>query len=614
MNETKQFIKTIESLHNSVIQVLNQAIKKYQIISGSIESVDLKEVENILTTEIKVKDFTLQSLFDEIKSAYPRDLISFDLDAEKLKSRKKKQFLRTHNGGFLCLAISDDAKILLTGLADATLRVWDLTEKKQIACYDEHKNEVLCVTISSDSTLAVSGSEDKSLILWDLRRHCVKHVFRGHSGAVFSVALSLDTNLMISSCYKKEIIFWSMQSFASLRKIQTQYVVCSLFVSSNNELYSATGWFLEKWNIISFKKSKSIDAHFQKINSITKTKNNKFLITGSDDYTVRLWNMSTLKNKGTLSGHSDAVRSVCVSEDDTKILSAGEDNTIIVWSIDTLSQIHKFSYHNDFILGVNCYNDMIYSVSRDARIGIAKLSSKSFKSYLCLKPFTVKAIHQMGNFIAYGCLETVALWGLNESEILLEGHCNLVQAVCFSPNMRKLMSSSKGNKKNLIVWDLQQRCVLSILNGHRDSVFCIDISADGSNAISGDADNLVLYWDLDKTKEICKFEGHTCFVESVKFTKSKMYAASGGTDRTVIVWDLMNKVRYAVFNGHQDYVWKVSITSDDEQVVSGDLSDGIRVWSIKLKQEIFRFKNLEEAKEWLSVNKEMRSEFSKFIV
>ena len=469
------------------------------------------------------------------------------------------------------------------------------------------------MAISTDSSLAVSGSEDRSLILWDLRNHCSKHKFRGHSGAVFSVALSLDTKLMISSCHKKEIIFWSMQSYAILRKIQTQYVVYSLLVGPKDEIYSATGWFLEKWSMISYKKSESIDAHLQCINSITKTRNNKFLISGSDDFTIKLWNMASLSNKGTLSGHLMAVKSVCVSSDDTKIISAGEDFTIIIWSIDSLSQIHKLLHHNEFVLGVTCYKDMIYSVSRDARIGIAKLSSKSYKSFLYLKPFTVKAIHQIGNLIAYGCLEAVNLWGLRETEIVLEGHVNLVQAVCFSPNMRKLMSSSMGDKQNLIVWDLQQMCILSILTGHKNTVFCIDISADGSNAISGDADAIVLYWDLDKTKEICKFIGHTCFVKSVKLTKSKMYAVSGGSDRTVIVWDITNKVKYAVFNGHQDYVWKVSITSDDEQIVSGDLTDGIRVWSINSKKEIFRFKDLKEAKQWLMINKEMRSEFSRFI-
>ena len=124
ISEARELIKTIENLNNSVIQELNQQIKKYEQFLCKIDSVDLIEVENILTTEIRLKNLNFQSLVDEIKRVYPRDLISFDVDAEKLKSRKKKHFLREHNGEFNCLAISGDGQALLTGSSDATLRVW----------------------------------------------------------------------------------------------------------------------------------------------------------------------------------------------------------------------------------------------------------------------------------------------------------------------------------------------------------------------------------------------------------------------------------------------------------------------------------------------------------
>ena len=337
------------------------------------------------------------------------------------------------------------------------------------------------------------------------------------------------------------------------------------------------------------------------------------MITGSDDKTVKVWDLSSIKSYATLEGHSQAVNSVCVTSDDTQIISSSTDKTIIVWSIDSLSKIYQLTHHNERIFGVKCFEDWIVSVSRDARIGIASLLQKRFEAYLALKPFAVRSKQQKNNLVVYGSLNTVAVWGMNETEILLEGHNSLVEAVCFTSNAEKLVSASRGISKNLIVWDLQQKCVLSYLEGHPNSVFCVDISYDDKNVISGDAKFNVFLWDLCNMKKICEFKGHTRYVYSVKFTKNKKFAASGGVDEKVIVWDIENQVQHAVLSGHDNYIWKVSITNDDKYVVSATFTDGIIVWDIQEKKKMFGFKTLDEANSWLKDNREKKSEFSRFL-
>ena len=287
---------------------------------------------------------------------------------------------------------------------------------------------------------------------------------------------------------------------------------------------------------------------------------------------------------------------------------------IILWSIDSLSKINEYIYHDLMITDVKCFEELIFSVSNDGRIGILKLSSNKFKGYITSKPFRAGFIDQKINILAYGSLKTVEVCGISDSEIVLECHTDIVSGVCLSSNMQRLVSSSRGPSKNLIVWDLQQKRVISYLEGHKNSVCCVDISFDDNNAISGDTDSRVLYWDLVNMKQICEFKGHSDIVISVKFTKSKKFAASGSFDMNVIVWDIKNQSQYAVLYGHQNYIYKVSITSDDKYIVSGELSDGIKVWSIEEKKLIFQFKTLAESKSWLANNKEKRNEFARFLL
>ena len=68
-----------------------------------------------------------------------------------------------------------------------------------------------------------------------------------------------------------------------------------------------------------------------------------------------------------------------------------------------------------------------------------------------------------------------------------------------------------------------------------------------------------------------------------------------------------------MLTGHKHIVEKVSFTNDDESIVSADDDDGIKVWSLEDKKQIFEFRYLEEASNWLLNKREKRSEFSKYL-
>ena len=113
----------------------------------------------------------------KLSEYFYQDLISFQNDPLKERFLIKNQFLKGYSGGFLCVAISENGKIMITGSRDKTVSVWDTNEKKRIACYTEHKGSVISVAISKDGILALSGPADKSVILWDLRNHSVIRTF-----------------------------------------------------------------------------------------------------------------------------------------------------------------------------------------------------------------------------------------------------------------------------------------------------------------------------------------------------------------------------------------------------------------------------------------------------
>ena len=290
--------------------------------------------------------------------------------------------------------------------------------------------------------------------------------------------------------------------------------------------------------------------------------------------------------------------------------------SIILWSIESKSMIHKYTHHSDSVWGVLSVGDFIFSASADSRIGIAKISTKSFDSFITLKPCFLNSLNFKQNLLAYGSGEKVLIWDMNnpKNETIIGSHTYQVYATCISLRQEFLISGSCGTRNNLIMWDLKTKSIRSELIGHNNGVFCVDISADDLNAISGDGSGKVLYWDLTNFRQEFEFEGHTEPVQSVKFARNKKFAASGGYDMKVLVWDIESKILYATFSGHANFIFKVAITNDNENVVSGDYLDGIRVWNIASKKQIFLFKDLNESKEWLGDNKGIEAEFIRFLI
>src|SRR6185369_13861840 len=61
-----------------------------------------------------------------------------------------------------------------------------------------HSDLVMAVAFSRDGRLVLSGSADKTLKLWDVASGALVRSFVGHSGAVRSVAFSPDARQVLS--------------------------------------------------------------------------------------------------------------------------------------------------------------------------------------------------------------------------------------------------------------------------------------------------------------------------------------------------------------------------------------------------------------------------------
>ena len=167
-----------------------------------------------------------------------------DLRGADLTDVDASQLLRTlegHAGAVLSVALSRDARTLVTGSEDTAVRVWDGATGQLLRTLKGHARGVRAVALSGDGQTVVSGSSDTTIRVVDATTGALVQMLRGHSDGVGGVACSLDGRLVLSGSDDGTARFWDA---AGGRLLHTcaghEGPVCCVALSRNADM-AATG-------------------------------------------------------------------------------------------------------------------------------------------------------------------------------------------------------------------------------------------------------------------------------------------------------------------------------------------------------------------------------------
>src|SRR5207244_3726446 len=77
--------------------------------------------------------------------------------------------IKLHNDTVMCAVIAPDGQTVITGSADASIKVLDLATGKLLVTLKGHTGPVRAVIFFPDGKTLASASEDHTVRLWDIR-------------------------------------------------------------------------------------------------------------------------------------------------------------------------------------------------------------------------------------------------------------------------------------------------------------------------------------------------------------------------------------------------------------------------------------------------------------
>jgi sugar lactone lactonase YvrE len=178
----------------------------------------------------------------------------------------------------------------------------------------------------------------------------------------------------------------------------------------------------------------------------------------------------------------------------------------------------------------------------------------------------------------------VEIWSAAQQAIIhrLSNLPGDVNAVVFSADGTKLLAAGgePGVKGRVWIWNVADWTLVRTIEGHKDAIYSLAISADGKQFATGSYDQKITLWNLDDGKALRTFEGHNAAVFGVAFRPDGKVLASVSADRTLKLWDVATGKRLDTRPESSKELYALAFSPDGHRVAAGGVDNRIRIWQV----------------------------------
>lgn len=527
------------------------------------------------------------------------------------------------------LALSADGQVLLTaGAEDHAIRIWNPLSGELLKKLEGHKNPVTVLTASSNHQAAISA-EHGELRVWDLASGHSRSIATGESEPIHAARFLRGGSQALTVAEDGVATLWDLGQGTALQHYtgQKRWVSgMSVGPDSSWIFQSGTEGMFEKWDldvrpaldaislsvrfegaaalsgvrpwmawanhgektfqlhsVIDGKELHGLSGHTSSIDALAFSTDSEFLISGSEDRTVKLWDPETGHNLRTFTGHKTSVVAVAAS----RRLAASLDKSgqIFVWSLGADRAVRSFAGHVGPVKYV--------AISPDARFGV----TSGGEDDAVLRLWELGSGKELAPFPRLPVMMSIT-------------------SLTMSPDSR--MVAAARSDQVILIEDLATRALLRSLPASRDKIVHLEflsaakllsVSRDGSVrvfdarlgrldqtmqapsaeavAVSGDK-RRALISAADGAMTLCTLETGQCAplpgqrskelsVHALSFDGRQAVVA--GDDYTLRLLDIDNGEIRLVLGGHSDRIVAASFAYDERLILSAAEDHTIRVFN-----------------------------------
>jgi WD40 repeat protein len=474
------------------------------------------------------------------------------------------RILSGHTRAVFGCVVSPDGKWIVSASHDCTLKVWDAATGTEHLTLTGHTQSVNGCAVSPDGCFIVSASSDKTLKVWDMATGAEQLTLTGHGGEVNDCAVSPDGRWIVSASDDQTLKIWDMVTGAE------QLTLTGHTDSVNDCVMSPDGkWIvsashdctLKVWDAVTGTERQTLSGHRNRIFGCAVSPDGRWIVSASLDQTLKIWDMVDGTEQLTLSDptsdiwshwQSHPISDCAVSPDGSFIVSASDDQTLKVWDMFTrtkqltisnsVGEITRCAMSPDGRFCVSVANDRTIKVwdmaTGTEQLTISDSTDNSWRSLEFIRICDCAVSPDGRRIVSTAGHQTLKVWDATTGAkcLTLSGHMREVYGCAVSPDGGFIVSAS--GDQTLKVWDAATGAERLTLSGHTREVIGCTVSPDSRFIVSASGDQTLKVWDAATGVEQLILVGHTNSVNGCAVSPDSRFIVSASSDKTLKVWDV----------------------------------------------------------------------------
>lgn len=531
--------------------------------------------------------------------------------------------------------------LLFSASSDATVRVWSLTESKQVALLKNHMSAVTDIDFinheGQNRKLVTVGRDQIISVFHMTKGYPLYTTIPVYESLESCVVLTPDMNHPLAPASGADHSLILVTGESGILKVWNSKTAKCVFEQPKANTKSGIDYLIHVPSIKNAKKYKSkksaskdskdqsgASAMDEDTPLIPETKDDgkneeDLIVAVTNDQNLILHPTATLEAGDTIVGYNDEIiDAVFVSSTDVAVATNATE--LRVFSLPHFSS-RTFglndptcAQHKESILAlaISPCKQYIVTASKDQTLIVWSVPLARSVAQLTghtQSIATVQFFNRTSRYIVSGGRDlTWKIWDIQAvldkghesrsgidrvagSILTVKAHKKDVNCAAVSPNDQLLATGSQDKEIKLYsLAKIGSRGLeeVATLRGHRRGVWDLAFSPVDQVLASCSADMTIKLWNLRDFTCIKTFEGHTASVLKMRFISNGLQLLSAGADGLVKVWNIHDNECVNTFDKHEDKIWALAVdpASDGEKFVTGGGDSMICLWRDNTEDEI----------------------------
>ena len=280
--------------------------------------------------------------------------------------------------------------------------------------------------------------------------------------------------------------------------------------------------------------------HSTGLNCLDVSNDQKILVAGSSDNTVRIWDLEKMSLSSCLCNHKDEVISVAISDNNLYCASGSKDKSIILWSLNNFTFLQIYKGHTDRVNTLHFSKDsnLIVSGSSDKKIIVWKLDSAEIITTIETSSSIYLAFLNSKNHFYVCAGPLLVIWDLISSKKLHETRAHNSDIVSLSSSKNEKLFITVSKERSVGLWEnIQETANNKKLSSSaflppsssqftiNDSLFLVSF-IDDQKIISCTQKGCISVWSLNTRSKFFEFILNETNISQIQYSNDLIYSLS----------------------------------------------------------------------------------------